>query len=250
MRCEEFRESLSARLDGEDAPAERPATDAHLASCAACSSWFEAAARVTRLARTAPVPDDIDLTGTILANLPAPRPRGRWLVPTLRVLLGALGVAQFLLGAAQISGFAAAAHLHSAAGQPAGHLWHESAAWNVAVGAGFAWIAWRRTRPTGIVPTLTAFVVVLTLLTVNDLISGRVDVARVLSHTIIVAGYAIILYLSRRGATRGEPPASGSRWRATFDPEPASEPAAPPRLRLIRGFPGPIEARYDHRRAA
>lgn len=252
MRCDDFRESLSARLDGEDDPAERPATDAHLASCAACGTWFEAAAQVTRLARTAPVPDDIDLTSTILANLPAPaaRPRGRRLVPVLRVLLGALGVAQFLLGAAQISGFAAAAHLHSVTGQPAGHLWHESAAWNVAVGAGFAWIAWRHTRPTGIVPTLTAFVAVLTLLTVNDLIGGRVDVARVLSHTIIVAGYAIILYLSRRGASPSEPPASGSRWRASFDAEPASEPAAPPRLRLIRGLGGPVEARYDDRRAA
>lgn len=251
MRCEDFRESLSARLDGEDDPAERPATDAHLASCAGCATWFEAAAQVTRLARTAPVPDDIDLTGTILANIPAPpRPRGRFVVPVLRVLLGTLGVAQFLLGAAQISGFAAAAHLHSTVGQPAGHLWHESAAWNVAIGAGFAWIAWRRTRPTGIVPTLTAFVAVLTLLTVNDLISGRVDVARVLSHTIIVAGYAIILYLSRRGAAPSEPPASGSRWRATFDAEPTSEPAAPPRLRLIRGLAGPIEARYDERRAA
>ncbi|MEH1127684.1 zf-HC2 domain-containing protein [Micromonospora sp. CPCC 206061] len=250
MRCDDFRESLSARLDGEDDPAERPATDAHVATCAACGTWFEAAVQVTRLARTSPVPDDIDLTSTILANLPAAPPRRRRLVPVLRVLLGALGVAQFLLGAAQISGFAAAAHLHSAAGQPAGHLWHESAAWNVAVGAGFAWIAWRRTRPTGIVPTLTAFVAVLTLLTVNDLISSRVDVARVLSHTIIVAGYAIILYLSRRGASPSEPPASGSRWRATFDPEPASEPAAPPRLRLIRGFGGPVEVRYNDRRAA
>ncbi|GLH96916.1 membrane protein [Phytohabitans aurantiacus] len=252
MRCDDFRESLSARLDGEDDPAERPATDAHLASCLDCATWFEAAAQVTRLTRTSAVPDDIDLTSTILANIPTPaaRPRGRRLVAVLRVLLGALGVAQFLLGAAQISGFAAAAHLHSVTGEPAGHLWHESAAWNVAVGAGFAWIAWRRTRPTGIVPTLTAFVAVLTLLTVNDLISGRVDVARVLSHSIIVAGYAIILYLSRRGAAPSEPPASGSRWRATFEPEPASEPAAPPRLRLIRGFPGPIEARYDDRRAA
>jgi hypothetical protein len=147
------------------------------------------------------------------------------------------------IGAAQIGGFTAAQHLHTLGGTPsAGHLWHESAAWNVAVGAGFAWIAARRSRPTGIVPTLTAFVAALGLLTVNDLIDGRVDVARVLSHSIIVAGYAIILVMSRPGADPGEPPAGRQdtphRWRAAFDAEPEPRPVPRLRLRLVHGHPG------------
>ncbi|MGI5151614.1 zf-HC2 domain-containing protein [Plantactinospora sp. CA-294935] len=36
MGSEQFRESLSARLDGEDSPTERAATDIHLADCSAC----------------------------------------------------------------------------------------------------------------------------------------------------------------------------------------------------------------------
>lgn len=246
MSCAEYRESLSARLDGEDSPAERAATDAHLAGCPACREWFEAAVAVTRLARVAVAPGVVDVTDAVLHAAPKPR-RRRSLVPAARVLLGVFGLAQFLLGAAQISGFDAAQHLHRSIGGGAGHLWHESAAWNVAVGAGFGWIALRRARPTGIVPTLTAFVVVLSLLTVNDLIGGRVDVARVLSHSLIVAGYVIILYLARTGGDPAAPPAEKgagrSAWRARFEPEPE------PRLRLIRGFP-PAEARFDTKRAA
>ena len=55
-----------------------------------------------------------------------------------------------------------------------GHVWNESAAWNVAVGAGYLFIALRRTRPVGLVPMLTAFVGMLLLLSVNDLTGGRV----------------------------------------------------------------------------
>jgi predicted anti-sigma-YlaC factor YlaD len=252
MGCEQFQESLSAHLDGEDGPAERAATDTHLANCKACRDWFDAAATVTRLARTAPAPVAVQVDDAVLNAAPGP---GRaWLAAALRTLLGMLGVAQFLLGAAQIGGSPAAQHLHTAGA--GGHLWHESAAWNVAVGAGFAWIALRRTRPAGIVPTLTAFVAVLTLLTFNDLIAGRVDPARVLSHGIIVAGYAIVLVISRPGADPGTSPVGGpdksSRWRAIFDTEAEPSPAVP-HLRLLSSrarIGTTVKARTDDRLAA
>ncbi|GAB3860791.1 hypothetical protein [Dactylosporangium cerinum] len=57
------------------------------------------------------------------------------------MLLGGFGLAQFVLGIAQAAN-AATAHVHQA-----GHVFHESAAWNVAIGAGFAWIATRRATP-------------------------------------------------------------------------------------------------------
>jgi predicted anti-sigma-YlaC factor YlaD len=232
--CEDFRESLSARLDGEDDQAERAATDAHLAGCAACRRWFDAAATVTRLARTSLVTHQVQVSDEVLAA--APGPRRHRLVGVLRVALGALGIVQFLLGAAQIAGFAVAAHLHTGANPD--HLWHESAAWNVAVGAGFAWIALRRTRASGIIPTLTAFVAALTLLTASDIIAGRVDLDRVLSHAFIVAGYAVVLVLSRSSREPGDPPI-GQRtprpaWRLRFDDQPE---APRPSLRLIRNLP-------------
>lgn len=225
---------LSARLDGEDAPGERELTDRHLAGCARCTAWFDAAAAVTRLARTAPVPParPVDLTAVDLGE-PAATGRKRRLAVGLRVGLAAVGVIQFLLGAAQVAGLGRDEHAHDAV-LGSGHLWHESAAWNLAIGAGFAFVALRRTRPTGLLPTLTAFVGVLTLLSASDIVAGRVEPGRLASHGFLVAGWLITLALSRPAFDPGEPPARGTgrRWTATFDSDPV---AAPPRLRLVDG---------------
>jgi predicted anti-sigma-YlaC factor YlaD len=174
----------------------------------------------------------------------------------LRGLLGVLGAAQFVLGMVQVSAFAATGHVHAAGAagsQLSSHLWHESAAWNVAVGAGFAWIAVRRSRPIGIVPTLTAFVVVLTALSAGDILSGRVDTARLLSHGFLVVGYVIVLLLTRPVFDFGEPPAGrlsgGPRWRVRFDDDDAETSGPVPSPRSNPGFStGQRSARY--RRAA
>jgi predicted anti-sigma-YlaC factor YlaD len=234
--CERYREALSARLDGEETPEDRAATDRHLADCAECRAWLESAAALNRLARTSLVPPPPEIDARLLDAAPGPRNTrsGR----TLWGALGVVGVAQFLLGAAQIAGIGDAGHPHGlevVLGGGPNHLWHESAAWNVALGAGFAWIALRRTRPQGLLPTLTAFVAVLTLLSANDLIAGRVDPGRLLSHGFILAGYLLILGLSRRRHDPGEPPGlrgRRARWRVRFEEDDQPD---PPRLRLLPG---------------
>ena len=163
---------LSAQLDGEDDPADRARVDEHLAGCAGCREWLDRAATVNRLTRTGLVAEVPDLTAAILAAAApraAPRAhrRGR-----LYVALAAVGAVQLILGLAQVGGGASGGHVHTGLDATPGHLWHESAAWNVAVGAGYLFIALRRNRPTGLVPMLTAFVGTLLLLSVNDLI-GR-----------------------------------------------------------------------------
>ncbi|MEV4544339.1 zf-HC2 domain-containing protein [Micromonospora echinaurantiaca] len=236
MRCEQWREVLSAQLDGEETPAERAAAETHLAGCGDCRTWFDQAAAVTRRARLSVTVAHEDRTDAILAALPAPAPhrRRQRLVLTLRAALGLIGALQVLLGLAQIGRGAAGEHAHSAAGALAsGHLWHESAAWNVAVGAGFLFVAARRTRPTGLVPTLSAFVGTLVLLSVNDLVIGRVDTARLVSHGFLLAGYAIVVAMSRPRrrpdgpANRGRP--EQSRWRLPAE----DEAPAPSNLRLL-----------------
>ncbi|WP_173164883.1 zf-HC2 domain-containing protein [Phytohabitans suffuscus] len=241
MGCDEFREALSARLDGEDGPAERAATDAHLAGCAACRRWFDAAAQVTRMVRTSVVTHEVRVGDEVLDAAPG-RGRAR-VIAAVRVALGALGVVQFLLGAAQIGGFAAGRHLHTFGVGP-DHLWHESAAWNVAIGAGFAWIALTKGPGSGLIPTLTAFVAALSLLTASDVIAGRVDLDRVLSHAFVLVGYVLVVLLSRLQPARGGP-AGGQRtpgpaWRAHFD-EPEQSPARPA-LRLVRDRPAQARA--------
>jgi predicted anti-sigma-YlaC factor YlaD len=197
--CERYREALSARLDGEDEPVGGAELDAHLAGCPACRQWLEDAATVNRLARTAPAVAGVDVTEAVLPAMPG-RWRGR-LAVVLRLALGLLGGAQLLLGLLQITslegGEADATHGTAMDGATPGHLWHESAAWNVAVGAAFLWIAARRGRPLGVIPILTAFIGVLVLLSGADVLAGRVEPLRLASHGFVLVGYLIVLALSR-----------------------------------------------------
>jgi predicted anti-sigma-YlaC factor YlaD len=251
---------LSAQLDGEDDPAGRELVDEHLAGCAGCREWLDRAATVNRLTRTA-VGVAPDLSAAILAALPEAAPvrrKRRWPVSPATLLylaLAAVGVVQLILGLDQIGGGVAGAHEHTGTGATSGHLWHESAAWNVAVGAGYLFIALRRSRPSGLVPMLTAFVGMLLLLSVNDLTGGRVDGTRLVSHGFVILGYLLVVALSRMPDGFAEPPGAradgGARsgWRASFaDDEEAEAPAPWPGLRLVP--PGPLTAEHDKRHAA
>ncbi|MEU7840149.1 zf-HC2 domain-containing protein [Micromonospora sp. NPDC049114] len=240
MGCEQWREVLSAQLDGEETAAEGAAAQGHLDECAKCRAWFAAAVAVTRRVRTRLVTDVPDRTDAILAAVGGsatgdavadacdtpPARRSRWrprlpgrgrLVVGLRAALGLLGAVQLVLGLAQVGRGATADHLH-ASGQ---HLWHESAAWNVAVGAGFLFVAVRRSPPAGLLPMLSAFVGTLLLLSVNDLATGSVSGERLVSHGFLVFGYLITVLLSRPGLRPGGPAPqrqpTPSRWRFGAD---------------------------------
>ncbi|NYH44679.1 putative anti-sigma-YlaC factor YlaD [Micromonospora jinlongensis] len=259
MGCEQWREVLSAQLDGEETAAELTAVQGHLDGCADCRAWFTAAAAVTRRVRTRLVTDVPDRTEAILAAIaaaPARRPwwrrgglvaRGRSvaglraafgrgkLVAGLRAALGLLGAVQLVLGLAQVGRGATGDHLH-----PTGqHLWHESAAWNVAVGAGFLFVAVRRSPPAGLLPMLSAFVGTLLLLSVNDLATGSVGGERLVSHGFLVVGYLITVLLSRPGLRPGGPAPqrqpTPSRWR--FGTDEVDRP-----LRVVRAESYPAQA--------
>ena len=244
---------LSAQLDGEDDPADRPLVDEHLAGCAGCREWLDQAAAVNRLTRTSLATPMPDLTAAILAAVPERRPpllsRAR-----LLIALAAVGAVQLILGLSQVGGVAGAHSEHPGLDATPGHLWHESAAWNVAVGAAFLFIALRRTRPSGLVPMLTAFVGMLLLLSVNDLSAGRVDAERLISHGFVLLGYLLVVALSRLSTTPAPP---GSRvtdgWRAHFDDgdgtDETEEAPALPKLRLVPRT-GPMTARHQEREAA
>lgn len=247
---------LSAQLDGEDDPADRAGVAEHLAGCAGCREWLDRAAAVNRLTRTRVAAAPPDLSQRILAALPdrpAPRqwrPTRAQLANALFGALAAVGAVQLILGLAQVGGGATGDHLHGAVEATPGHLWHESAAWNVAVGAGYLFIALRRTRPTGLVPMLSAFVGMLLLLSVNDLTAGRVDRARLVSHGFVILGYLLVVALSRVVASAAQPPgagAGGAGWRIRFEED---EPGAAPALRLVPRNHGPLTARHDDRRKA
>ncbi|MFI7602890.1 zf-HC2 domain-containing protein [Actinoplanes sp. NPDC049681] len=251
MACERWREMLSAQLDGEDDPADRDRVDEHLAGCAGCREWLDRAAAVNRLTRTGAVTDVPDLSDAILAALPpVPPARAPWRVratAALYVALAAVGAVQLILGLNQVGGGSGSLHVHAGADATPGHLWHESAAWNVAVGAGFLFIALRRSRPTGLVPMLTAFVGMLLLLSVNDLSAARVDGTRLVSHGFVILGYLIVVALPRVAGDPAEPPGNrsgiGERWHLVQEQGEAGAPLRTPRLRLVPG--GPATAAHE-----
>jgi predicted anti-sigma-YlaC factor YlaD len=142
-----------------------------------------------------------------------------------RWLLGALGLVQVGFGVLHI---VRNASVTTPAGAGPGHLWHEAAAWNAAIGVGFVWIALRRTRPGDALPILTTFVALWVVLSVWDLSTHRIDHVELLGHGSLLAGYLVVLMLRHR---RRPPDAGGPQ---------APAPAGRPKLRLVRG--------HDHTR--
>ena len=219
MRCDQYRESASARLDGEAPPVGDAALDAHLAGCAECAGWYAAANRLPELvlaARAEPVPDRS--AALLAAALPAGRPRWRAAVPAgaaphppgaaqhpdsagqqvpgaagggirpgellVRAGIGLLAIAQLLLAVPALSGHDELAHsLHSS---------HEAGAWNLALAVAVGWISLRPRHAAGLLPLLAAFAAVVTVTSIPDLRTGRVPVDRVSTHAVVWCAAALV----------------------------------------------------------
>jgi predicted anti-sigma-YlaC factor YlaD len=230
MGCAVCREELSAELDGEGDPARRPAVREHLRSCPACTAWREQAAVVTRLTRTAPAQAGPDLVARVLPAAPGPFRRQ----VGLRAALAAIGVVQILLGVAALVGLVGhGSGTVMLGGADMAHLGHETAAWNLALGAAFvAGARWTR-HLAGLLPVLGVFIVVLAVLSGLDLAAGRVEPDRVAGHAVLLVGFALSVAVARRDSRRGPGPAP----RAAAAPEHAHDgaPDAP-------GAPAPLAA--------
>lgn len=225
LSCEQCREALSARLDGEDLPHESAAVERHLDMCEECRLFEDDAARITRLTRTGPADPGPDLVDVLLVA--APDPPKVTVLGTIRALLVMVAVGQMSLA---LGGLLSANSSHGGQGEVGGatisHLTHESSAWNLALAAAFLWVALQaHHRTAGLVPLLGAFVGVLTLLSAVDLFAGRVDGTRVLSHGLIVAGLILVLMIDRRRPFGGSTPDSLD-WRR-FQRFAAGGPAEP-----------------------
>jgi predicted anti-sigma-YlaC factor YlaD len=225
-----WREALSARLDGEEFSVEWDGArrigpgggigtgvggevsaadvDAHLDACDACRRWYEDAAFITRLAR-------VDAGSAAAGGIPdsvldaTPRRTRAEVANLLRVLLALLGAGQILLAIAQLTGPMGARDTALA------HMMHEFTAWNAAIGASFLFIAWRRTRPAALLPLLTAFVGVLIVLSVDDVLHGDVSAGRLGTHALLLAGYVVVVAMSRPSLSFDAPPSLRQRIRAS-----------------------------------
>jgi predicted anti-sigma-YlaC factor YlaD len=247
VNCTQCREALSARLDGEESAAHGRTIEAHLTTCAACRRFADQAARVTRLARTAVATQEPDVVEAVLAA--APRSRRPRLTIALRVMLGLVGLAQLEIALVGVLAVQSGGHDSPGImleGASIAHFAHESAAWNLALGVGFLWIAWHSSRTSGIVPTLVTFVAVLAVLVALDVAAGRVDPERFLLHGLVVLGLILVLVLDRVPRPTGDAvpgvPAWGQR-RSRL-----ARPADPARETDTDGLPPDLRptAQHDH----
>jgi predicted anti-sigma-YlaC factor YlaD len=175
MRCRLARELFSATLDGESTDVERAAVDAHLATCGPCRRHAVDVLSLHRHVRVAPAPAVPDLTARVVARTELPEAPGR-IAAGARLLLAASAVLLVVVGLPEV--LATGHHDHAA---------HHLAAFDVAVGLGFGWVAWRPGRAlAGFLPVATALVVMCLAVTFVD---GRATL-NATSHAIAVAGLA------------------------------------------------------------
>lgn len=246
VSCSVVRESISATFDGELAPLDEATVGGHVDQCAACQRWEADLALVSRQLRLQPVlapaaapiavPDGVpsadtadtadtadpverertdqrpDLADLITDQLAAQQLRGRQRLARQRlsrVLLAIVGVLQLALSIAQLLGAATMTHPMAGAGE---HLSNESAAWNLALGAGFVVAAGLPRLARGLLPTLAAFLAVLTVVSAVDLWQGNASAGRVTSHVLVLLGALLLLWvhLEHRDADRSRRARPGS----------------------------------------
>ena len=207
MSCARYREAASARLDGEPYGMPAAELEQHLAGCADCADWLETAERAGRGLRiSGSTPPDLSERILRQVVLPAARlNRRRWLV---RSGLAGLGFVQWALALPALFG-------QSMAMQMSVHAAHESAAWNLAMGASFLAVAVKPARAIGTLPILATFVTVLSVLSIPDVLTGSVAAARLASHAGVLAGLVLVAVLYRSERLPGPGPAVGQAGSTT-----------------------------------
>lgn len=193
MTCERYREAASARLDGEPIPMPASALEQHLAGCADCAGWLAGAERAGRLLRvTGQTPPD--LTEQILRRVVLPAARLARRRRLLRAGLVTLSVVQWALAMPALFGQNIGMRAPMMMGM---HAAHESAAWNLAMGASFLAVAIKPGRAIATLPILATFVTVLSVLSIPDVLIGAVEPIRLASHAGVLAGLVLVALMSR-----------------------------------------------------
>jgi len=177
MDCDVARELASADLDGQLAEPEVRLLESHLAECDDCARFSAAAASLTRRSRVGRVGSTV--------GPPAPPPR----VVRNRGLRIALGWAGVLLVALYLP------HVLSAGEELAVHLARHQAAFDVALGVGFVFVAWKPDRAYGVVPLVAAFTVALVLVAVIDVVNGTSSAAIESRHLLELGGLVLMWVL-------------------------------------------------------
>ena len=178
MDCDAARQSVSDAID-RGIPLEDDVAD-HVAHCPACGRWQEAAHRLRR-ATMRPVAAT-ETNPIEVSRLPERFVLHRWLrfalVWVAIILIVGNVVTMFAVGEGS-----------------AIHLERHQAAFDVALGLAFLFVAWRPDRAYGMVPFAVAFMVALSVSAIIDLVNGASTVFRESAHLVELVGLAVLWWL-------------------------------------------------------
>lgn len=227
--CEQVREAISARLDGETSPVPDEALAAHVRTCAPCLS-FEAQAvalhRRFRLAAAAPMPDLTDAVVAAVAGDRAIRTRlwRQW--QGTRFALAAVAVVEIALTAPSlVLGHDAEAPVHVA---------HELGSFGLAIAVGLLVAALRPRLAAGMLPIVAIIAGLLLLTAGTDLATGRTQLGDEAPHLLQIAGFLLLLRLATVTAGPGGDEAGWSSVRGVEPRSPSGLPSPALALRERR----------------
>jgi predicted anti-sigma-YlaC factor YlaD len=190
MRCTEYQEAISARLDGEPAAIEPSEIEAHLATCAACRAFATSADALTRSMRVRTAETVPNLTAKILVNAPAPvRVWPRYVVLWV-------GLTQLVLAVPALAGDGRGASTHVA---------RELGSWDIALAIGLLVVAWQPRRAGGLLPFALALAGAMALTSTLDIVAGHAPASGEILHLVDVVGVGALWLAARSPAT--------ARWR-------------------------------------
>jgi predicted anti-sigma-YlaC factor YlaD len=188
VECDRAREAISARIDGEDPGLPEGVLDAHLAGCAACRGWQQAAHEVTRRARIGGPLLDHDLTSSVLAAI-SPAPAGRRRRVTQRAGLAVLALAQLAITVPLLI----LGHDHEAGV----HAAHELGSFDLMLAMAFAVGAMRPALSAGLAWPCAVAAAGLAGTAIADLASGQAIGADEAQHLLAVCGAVLLFWQAR-----------------------------------------------------
>lgn len=188
--CDQIREALSARLDGEPSPVAADVLEAHLGACGECGDWLAKVEEVTSAVRRH-LPEAPDLTASILASVhaqatPESEATHRKRRATMRLALGLTALMQLAMAIPMLLGLGDIAHTS-----------REAASFDIAVAFGFALAAWRPDLARAFVPVAFVLAGCLIVTSIFDIVEGAARFAHEVGHIAALAQAALLWGLSR-----------------------------------------------------
>ncbi|MFI9385031.1 DUF1775 domain-containing protein [Kutzneria sp. NPDC052558] len=195
-------------MDGEPVPGlAMTDVDRHVQGCGPCARWQDRAARINRLAVISPAGEERDLAEAVLAKVTLPAGNASVSRPGVPFVLVRIGLVLAALAQAAVAIVELAGQ-----GDPmmamAGHMDHETSAFNFAIGVVLAFVAADPRRARAQLPLLGSVVGVLVLVSTFDLGAHAVGWSRLVTHIPLAVGLILVALL-------GTNPGSGTTRTAT-----------------------------------